>query len=94
MPRPRAPRAPKDPAGITDEFKTEIDSASREILQQRIVKIQEQLEETHKFLKEKEEIVKLRDELKMSEASSRETIKHLKNRTRYILQRMRDMGAL
>jgi|GEM_PF-5700352 len=87
-------RAKKEPAGIDDVFKQEVDGYSREQLKEKVITIQNQIEESEVFMKTKDEIVKAKEDLKYALAGPRETIKHLKNRNKYVLQRMRDIGAI
>lgn len=90
----KAVRIKKDPPGIDEAFKTDVDSCDRNQLKERIITIQNQIEESEGFLKTKPEIVELKEKLKLSQSSAKETIRHLKNRNRYVLQRMRDLGAV
>lgn len=90
----RKAKVKKEPAGITEEFKSELNSIGRDDIQRRIVVMQKEIEETLDFLKTKQELVDLRDKLKMAEGPSKDTIKALKNRTKYALERLREIGAL
>lgn len=87
-------RKPKQPAGITDEFTASIDSSSVEDIRASIVTMQSQLEEAQTFLKENEQIIDLKEELKLVEGPSRDTVKVLKNRTKYCLERLKERGNL
>jgi hypothetical protein len=90
----RKPRAPKLPAGITEEFLDEFARMSDDDMKQRILTMQNDLARADAFLKTKAEIVALKAELSLIEAPFRETMTVLKNRTKFIIDELRRKGIL
>jgi len=84
----------KLPMGVTDEFVDDLNSLDVLGIKSKIVTMQQGLAEAQTFLKENEEIVDLKDQLKMIEGPTRDTIKVLKNRTKYTLERLEERGAI
>lgn len=92
--RARKPRQPKLPAGITQEFIDTVDAASPEDKKAMIVRMQKDLDEAQTFLKTKQEIVDLREQLKLIEGPSRDTIKAIKNKTKHVIDALNMQGAI
>ena len=90
----RKSKEKKQPLGITEEFIAEVRAASRDDLKSNIVLMQKQKRESEVFLKEEPAIIDKKDELKTMQAPAKETIKVLNNRTKHILDALREMGAL
>lgn len=87
-------RVKKLPMGVTDEFVAEMNSMDIPDIKSHIVTMQHGLDEARSFLKENEEICDLKDQLKLSGGPTRDTIKVLKNRTKYALERLKERGAI
>lgn len=92
--RTKKARAPKLPAGITQEFIDTVDAASSDDKKAMIVRMQKDLDEAQTFLKSKEEIVDLREQLKLLEGPSRDTIKAIKNKTKHVIDALNQQGAI
>jgi hypothetical protein len=91
---PRKPKGPKLPAGITDEFVNEVNSSSADDRKAMIIRIQTQLEDSKKFLKENSDLKDQRDALKLAEGPTRDAIKVLRNRTAYLIEQLKQQGAI
>lgn len=89
----RAPK-PKLPFGITEEFVDQIDTSTTEQLKGIIVQIQGDLDEASNFLKTNEEIIRLKGELDMIKGPTNETKRSLTNRTKFIVDALKEKGAL
>lgn len=87
-------RKKKEPVGITPEFVSDMAAASVDEKKATIVKLQKGIDEAVTFLKTDEAICSLREELKLCEAPTKETIKALRNRTKYILDLLNQDGAI
>jgi hypothetical protein len=84
----------KLPKGLTEEFIEMTQSASTDELKAQIVTMQVELSNCEKFLKEKPEILDLREQLAMVEGPTKETKTSLKNRTKHVLTLLGERGAL
>lgn len=87
-------KGPKLPPGVTQEF---VDSVARlDItgMKNLISVLQKDIDDSRVFLKTNEEIVQLRATLKESTASATETIKHMSNRTTFLVDALKQNGGL
>lgn len=84
----------KLPLGITDEFVAECNSSDSSTLKALIVNIQSQAEEARTFLKEDEKILELKSQYDEAAAPTRETIRVLKNRTKFLIDALKEQGQL
>lgn len=90
----RKQKEPKLPFGVTPEFVDELASATTEDLKAKIVTIQKDLAEVVNFLKTNENLEDLRNRLKEAEGPSKDTKKSLNNRTKLVLDTLKERGAL
>lgn len=90
----RKEKKKKMPLGITEEFVSECDSASSDNLKAMVVQIQGQADEARTFLKEDERLQELKAAYDEAAAPTRETLKVLKNRTKFIVDALKQQGAL
>lgn len=94
MARPKKNKEPKLPPGVTQEF---VDSAARldaQGMKNLIAELQKHIDDSRTFLKTNEDICHLRDQLKDSTASATETIKHMGNRTKFLVDVLKTNGGL
>lgn len=93
-------KAPKLPAGVTQEFLDEIQSASTEDLKARIVSLQvmfqenEAFKESPAFVSAQEEFDYAKERYKMVAGPIKETATSLKNRTKVVIERLKEKGAV
>lgn len=85
---------PKLPIGVTDEFLNEIASADERHLQAMTTRLSGQINDAQKFLKEDPKVQELKEAYFQVKAPSMETIKACRNRVRYIVERLEQMGKL
>lgn len=90
----KSPKKPKLPPGLTEEFVQEVETESHEQLKTRIVTMQGQLDEVQSFLKENEDVLELKASYDEAAAPSRETIKALRARTKFIVESLKKSGGL
>jgi hypothetical protein len=92
--RKKKEKAPKLPPGITEEFVDRVSSLDNDSKKALIVELQKHIDDSQQFLKTKEEIVSAREALKEMEAPARETIKHMTNRTKFLIDDLKKSGGL
>ena len=92
--RPRKEKGPKLPFGVSSEFVEEIAAASTEVLKAKIVTMQKDLDEVITFLKTDTKLEELKNAVKEVEGPSRDTKKSLNNRTKLVINGLRERGAL
>jgi hypothetical protein len=83
----------KEIPGITDEFIDSVNSATSDDRKAMIARIQKDIEDSETFLKTKDTIINLKEQLKQIEGPTKDAIKALKNRTKYLIQALKDQGA-
>jgi len=86
-------RKKKLPFGISEEFITQLNSQPPTEIKELIVNMQERIRESQDFLKTNEGVQELKDKLDQVAGPTRDAVKLLKNRTKYALDRLRDVGA-
>jgi len=84
----------KLPKGVTEEFVDKVMSLDNEGKKALIVELQKHISEAKTFLKTNEKIVQMREELKELEGPARETISHMNNRTKYLIDELKKSGAI
>jgi hypothetical protein len=100
MARPKTPREPKKPKGITPEFENILNTSSEEGLKSLIVTMQKQLQEVVQFLKceddseAAEELRRMRSAVAEIESPSKETKAVLMNRTKAVLKVLGERGQI
>lgn len=87
-------KIPKKPKGITPEFEDEVLKADTPGLKNMIVAQQKYLGECEVFLKDNPELKAQRERLKDAESPTRDAIKVVKNRTKHIIQALKEHGQL
>jgi hypothetical protein len=90
----KQPKKKKLPAGITDEFIAEAERASVDELKSMIVRFEGHADETRTFLKTNENLVELKRSYDEAVGPSRDTLKVLKNRTKYVVDALKKQGAI
>jgi len=83
----------KLPFGVTEEFVSEVDSASPEDLKSRLVQIQSQIDDSQVFLKTDERVLDLKQEYDMVAGPVRDAIKSLRNRNKLVLEALKKSGS-
>ena len=101
MARSRKPKEPKLPAGVSKELVEALERATPQEKKEMIVIIQSQISESRAFLKGNiavlpeerikgaEQLKDLRDDYIMSSAPIKEAIRHLNNRSTYIMDQLK-----
>ena len=84
----------KLPAGITEEFVEVVEREGSEALKSMIVNMQAQLEDAQRFLKENEQVLELKAAYEEAAAPSRETVKVLRARTKFVVEALKKSGVL
>lgn len=90
----RKPKEPKLPKGITPEFVDECNGSTTDLLKAKIVTFQGQIGESREFMKENDELRRLKDEVELVAGPIKETIRTLNARTKYIVEELKKKGAL
>jgi len=91
-----AKRGPKKkaPMGITPEFVDSLASASAADKKSMIVRMQKDLEDSLTFLKTNDKIVTMKEQLKEIEGPTRDTVKALRNRSKYVIEELKSVGEI
>ena len=84
----------KEILGITEEFEANVAAMMPQEIELTIVRLQKQAEDTNKFLKEEQAILEAREILNNLTASAKETLSVVKNRTKYLLNKLEELGKL
>jgi hypothetical protein len=92
--RAKKEKKPKLPAGITDEFVDRVSALDNDSKKALIVELQKHIDDSKEFLKTKQEIVDAREALKEMEGPAKETIKHMTNRTKFLIDDLKKTGGL
>lgn len=87
-------KGPKLPPGVTEEFMDRVSGLDTESKKALIVELQKHIDDSREFLKTKDEIVNAREALKEMEGPARETIKHMSNRTKFLIDDLKKSGGL
>lgn len=87
-------KGPKLPAGVTQEFVDRVSGLDNDSKKALIVELQKHIDDSREFLKTKEEIVTAREALKEMEGPAKETIKHMGNRTKFLIDDLKKSGGL
>ena len=87
-------KEPKYPAGISQEFIDNVARLDSAGMKNLIAELQKHIDDSRVFLKTNEEIVALRENLKESTASAKETITHMTNRTTFLVEELKKNGSL
>lgn len=101
----KKPAKKKLPVGLNEEFVAEVESASVEVLKEKIVNFQKGIDESRAFLKgvpngddlkalqAAERILDLKAAYDEAAAPTRETIRALNNRTKFVLDALKKAGG-
>jgi len=81
-------RKKKETPGLDESFLNEVNSMDTVARKTRIVTMQFQMNETEDFLKTNDAILDAKEELSQLTGSSKETLKVLKNRTKYLIDQL------
>lgn len=92
--RGKKEKEPKLPPGISNEFIDRVNTLSPEARKALIVELQKNIDDSRIFLATNETIVQLKENLKECTASATETIKHMGNRTKYLIDELKKQGSL
>ena len=85
-------RKKKTPLGLDETFTEEAMSLSTEELKTKVARIEAYKQETVEWLKNKEEIVELKAQLKMLTGPGRDTVKSCSNKQKYIIDLLKERG--
>lgn len=93
MARPKRERKVKLPAGVDETFVSEIDSMDTDSLKSKIVSLQAGLEENNEF-KLSEGYRDAKDSWEMVSGPVRDTAKAIRNKTKLVIEKLKERGAL
>lgn len=84
----------KEPLGITPEFKDEVARMSSDQKKAIVFNLQAESVKVTGFLKEDRAVTSAKEAYEMIAGPARDTLKALKNRTKYIINDMKDSGEI
>jgi len=90
----RRSKGPVYPAGVNQAFVTMVQEADDEGRKKLIFDLEKGIHDTEVFLKTKKEIQDARAALNLLTSSSTTTIKHMKNRIKFIIDELKRTGAV
>jgi formylmethanofuran dehydrogenase subunit C len=90
----RQKKEKKPPLGLDETFTDKINAASADEIKAEMILIQKGVEEAKDFKKNKAEISDAREALKTMLGPINDTIKASNNKLKYMIERLKQMGAL
>lgn len=90
----RQKKEKKPPMGLEEPFVNKINAASPDEIKAEMIQTQKGLEEAKDFKKNKPEVVDARDALQQMLGPLNDGIKAGNNRLKFMVQRLKEMGAL
>jgi hypothetical protein len=84
-------RGEKLKSGVTQEFVDRIEALATVDKRDLIVEIQKQIDDANTFLKTKQEILDLQAQLDLIKGPTQDTLRDLKNRTKFLIDRLKEV---
>lgn len=101
MAKSRKPKEPKYPAGVSKELVEQLEKSTPEEMKEMVITYQSQISETKAFLrgdvevlpeervKGAEQLKDLKNEYEMAAAPTREAVRHLQNRSKFVMDQLK-----